>query len=166
MKKVFRILITLLILSLILLLNSCDIYKKASKTKTNLDLTEQIEIKTSRKGDTVRYEVPKITLKDTTIYTYNKQGTTLKTYFDKSGSVGSIDCFSSLIDEYRKENRILIESTKQKDSEKKEELNTTWILYGFIMIGVALIVFMILFFLYVKAQSASFKTILEKTSSK
>lgn len=161
MKRVFRFIICLLILSLLWLCNSCDIYKKSSKTKTDRDLTEQIETKTFRKGDTVRYEIPKVTLKDTTIYTYNRQGTTLKTVYNTQGQIQSIDCFSSAIEEFKKENRNLIESIKEKESEKKEEMNTDWIMYGFIMIGVVVMFALLLIFFYIKSQTASITTALQ-----
>jgi len=163
MKNLFRILWISLLLSLVMLLfNSCDIYKKASKTKTDSELTEQIETKTFRKGDTVRYEIPNVILKDTTIYTYNRQGTTLKTVYNTQGQIQSIDCFASAIEEIRNENRNLIQSIKQKDSEKKEEVNTTWILYGFIMIGIVLIVALLLAFFYIKSQTGAITNILNK----
>lgn len=123
------------ILILVLLFQSCDIYKQASKSKTDTDFKEQIETKTFRKGDTVTYLVPKISYKDTTIYTTNRQGTTLKTVYNTQGQIASIDCFASVIEEFKKENRELKEFIKEKDSEKKEEVNTTWILYGFAMIA-------------------------------
>lgn len=164
MKRLFRFILCLLILSLLWLCNSCDIYKKSDKTKTDRDLTEQIETKTFRKGDTVRYEIPNVILKDTTIYTYNRQGTTLKTVYNTQGQIQSIDCFSSAIEEFKKENRSLIESIKEKESEKKEEMNTDWIMYGFIMIGVVVMFVCLLFFFYIKSQTASITSVLEKLS--
>jgi len=124
------------ILVLTLMFQSCDIYKQSSKSKTDTDFKEQIETKTFRKGDTVTYLVPKITYKDTTIYTTNRQGTTLKTVYNTQGQIKSIDCFASVIEEFKKENRELKEFIKEKDSVKKEEVNTTWILYGFGMITI------------------------------
>lgn len=151
--KVYQVVLVWIVLAF--LMCSCDVYKKSAKTKTDRDLTEQIETKVFRKGDTVRYEIPNVVLKDTTIYTYNRQGTTLKTVYNSSGAVQSIDCFSSAIEEFKKENRNLIESIKEKESEKKEEVNTTWILYGFIMIGFVLVVALLLIFFYIKSQTSS-----------
>lgn len=162
MKLIIRILLIGLFIALFALgFISCDVYKKSDKTKTDSNLTEQIETKTFRKGDTVRYEIPNVILKDTTIYTYNRQGTTLKTVYNTQGQIQSIDCFSSAIEEFKKENRNLIESIKEKQSEKKEEMNTDWIMYGFIMIGVVLIVALLLMFFYVKSQTASITTALQ-----
>lgn len=152
----------LLLIGLILCLVSCDVYKKSDKTKTDRELTEQIETKTFRKGDTVTYEIPNVVLKDTTIYTYNRQGTTLKTVYNPQGQISSIDCFSSAIEEIKNENRILIESIKDKSSEKKEEVNTTWILYGFIMIGVVICFAFFLAYMYIKKNTAVVTSILQK----
>lgn len=160
MKKL-NVIYICLVYVLLFSMCSCDIYKKSDKTKTDRDLTEQIETKTFRKGDTVRYEIPKVILKDTTIYTYNRQGTTLKTVYNTQGQIKSIDCFSSAIEEFKKENRNLIESIKEKESEKKEEMNTDWIMYGFIMIGVVLIVALLLMFLYIKSQTSTITTALQ-----
>jgi hypothetical protein len=157
MKKVFMFFMFTTLLSL----TSCDIYKKSSKTKTETDLTEHIETKTFRKGDTVRYEIPNIVLKDTTIYTYNRQGTTLKTVYNSQGNVASIDCFSSAIEEFKNENRKLIQDIKEKDSEKKEEVNTTWILYGFIMIGVIMCFALLLGYFYIKSNTQTVTKALE-----
>ena len=130
---------------------SCDIQKEAVKIKTDTDFKENIETKTFRTGDTVTYEVPNVIFKDTTIYRKNTQGTILKTVYDKSGSISSIDCFASAIEEFKKENREFKESIKNKKSEKKEEINTTWILYGFIIIGVVLCFALLLGYFYIKS---------------
>lgn len=142
-----------LILILPFLFFSCDIYKKSSKTKTDTDFTEQIETKTFRKGDTVHYSVPNITFKDTAIYKKNIQGSTLKIVYDKQGNTSSIDCIASMYEESVKENRRLLQAIKDKDSEKKEEVNTTWIMYGFIMIGVVLLFAILMFYFYIKSLS-------------
>lgn len=151
LNTVFKILITALLFSLLMLCFSCDIYKKSDKTKTDTGFTENIETKTFRKGDTVTYEVPNVIFKDTIIYRKNTQGTILKTVYDKSGSIASIDCFASAIEEFKKENREFKESIKDKQSEKKEEVNTTWILYGFIMIGVIICFALLLGYFYIRS---------------
>lgn len=163
MKKIARILIILLLLSLIWLLNSCDIYKKAEKQKNDIDYTEQIQTVTKRIGDTVRYEVPVVRMKDTTIYTYNKQGTTLKTVY-LNGQVKNVECQTSAIEMLINENRRLSDQSKIKQEEKTEKVNTDWIMYCFIMIGVVLIVALVLIFFYIKSQTASITSVLEKLS--
>lgn len=150
-----------IILVLCMSMCSCDIYKKSDKTKNDVDFTEQITTSTKRIGDTVRYEVPVVRMKDTTIYTYNKQGTTLKTVY-LNGSVKEVECQTSAIELLINENRRLSDQSKEKHSEKKEEMNTDWIMYGFIMIGVVLIVALVLIFFYIKSQTASILSVLSK----
>lgn len=137
-------------LLILLIATSCDVMKEKSTAKSDTAATEQIETKTFRKGDTVTYIVPKVTLKDTTIYTYNRQGTTLKTVYDKSGQIASIDCFASAIEEIKKENRQFQQSLLNKEKDKSEKFNDTWILY--LMGGIVLIVVVALwlFYLYIK----------------
>lgn len=133
-------------LAIIILLSfsSCDIIKKSQKTKESTVATEEIETKTTRKGDTVTFIVPELkyrtTWRDTTIYTYSRQGTILKTSFDKSGQVTQIDCNSAPIEEMRKEIRSLEQQVKNKSKDKVEKVNTTFIIYGLIILGVVLIV--------------------------
>jgi len=137
-------------LLLLLLLTSCDIQKQATKSKSDTELKENIETITKRIGDTVRYEVPKITYRDTIIYTTNRQGTTLKTVYDNSGSISSIDCFASAIEEIKRENREFKESLKDKEKVKTEDFDSSFILY--IVIGIVILGMFGLFlaFLYLK----------------
>jgi len=151
LNTVFKILITALLFSLLMLFLSCDIQKEAAKTKTETGFKENIETKTYRKGDTVTYEVPNVIFKDTIVYRKNTQGTILKTVYDKSGSITSIDCFASAIEEFKKENREFKESIKDKESAKKEEMNTTWVLYGFIAIAVIICFALLLGYFYIRS---------------
>lgn len=132
------------VLILVLCLQSCDIKKRAIKNKTDRTLTEATETITKRKGDTVSYIVPKITYRDTTIYTVNRQGTTLKTVYDNTGNISQIDCMSSLIDLIERTNKRMDENIKSKDQQKEEKFDSIIILY--IMLGLALIVIVVAFF--------------------
>ncbi len=128
---------------------SCDIQKEASKTKTDTTFQEQIETQTFRKGDTVRYEIPKVIYKDTTIYRTNHQGTTIKTVYDQGGNIASIDCFASTIAEIRKENREFQQSLKEKDSKKTEDFDSSFLLYiiaGVAVIGILVLIVMFMYF--------------------
>lgn len=121
---------------------SCDIHKESQKSKTESssksDLQERIETWLKRKGDSVSYTVPqlkyRITWKDTIIYTVSKQGTVIKTYYGKDGQIYKIDCNAAAIDELRKEIRSLKQATdqatKDKKSEKTEQINPLFLLYG------------------------------------
>ena len=131
---------------LLLLFISCDIHKESQKTKTESNLQEQIEIKTIRKGDSISFIVPNIIYKDTIIYTVSRQGTVLKTYYDKSGKIYQVDCNSAAIDELRKEIRTLAQSSKNKSKDKTEKVNTQFLLYG--AIALVLIFALGLYLLY------------------
>lgn len=121
---------------ILLVLSSCNVQKKALKNKTDRQLTEQVETITKRKGDTVTYTVPKIVLKDTTIYTVNRQGTTLKTVYNKQGNISEIDCYTSMIEEVTKINRQLLEVIKEKNQEKQETFKPANFFYalGFVLL--------------------------------
>jgi len=150
-KQIYKILL------LSVLLFSCDIVKKSSKSKTDTLLKEQIETKTFRKGDTVTYEVPNVIFKDTTIYRKNIQGTVLKTVYDDSGRITQVDCFSSFIEEIRKENRELQQSIKDKESEKQEKADFGWLIYiviGFMFVGTVLgSLFLLLVYKYINKKT-------------
>lgn len=131
----------LLLVFILITLSSCAIKKNSSKTKTDRETKEQTEVIEKRKGDTVTYVIPKIKLKDTTIYTVNKQGTTLRTVYDSNSNISQIECFSSLIDVITKSNREVIETIKEKEKDKEEKASSSIVLY--LVIG-AIIVFAIL----------------------
>lgn len=161
-KKILHLLFWIFAIIMGLLLNSCDIQKEFSKYKSDTGFTENIESQTFRKGDTVHYEIPKVSYKDTTIYRTNQQGTTIKTVYDQSGNVASIDCFASAIAEIRKENREFQQSLKDKESKKTEKFNSSFFLY----LGGAIVILgifaLILFFIYVKKNTALLTTYLNK----
>jgi len=133
------------LLILLILLSSCKIQKDQGKTKSDIKETEQTETITKRKGDTVYYKVPKITYKDTTIYTVNKQGTTLRTVYNDNGNIDQIECFSSVIEEITRSNRELMEVIKEKSKTKEESLSGSIILYFFV--GLALLLFVFMYFM-------------------
>jgi len=164
MKTILRILLIALFLALFAMgFISCDVYKKSDKQKSDVDFTEQITTSTKRIGDTVRYEVPVVRMRDTTIYTYNKQGTTLKTVY-LNGSVKQVECQTSAIELLINENRRLSDQSKEKHSEKKEETNTTFFLYLFGAFMIIVCFTLLLVFWYIKSQTASITSVLEKLS--
>lgn len=141
-----------IILISILFLSSCDIVKKSAKTKSDTNFNEQIETKTYRKGDTVTYEVPNVIFKDTTIYRKNVQGTVLRLQYDNKGNMTNADCFSSFIEEIKKENREFQQSIKDKKKEKEEKANFDWLIY--LVSGIVIvIIFLGSFFLYLMYKS-------------
>ena len=127
------------------LLLSCSSARQVKKSDQSRAVTEQEETRTFRKGDTVTFQVPKITLKDTTIYTVNRQGTTLRTVYDGAGNISQIDCFASMIEEITRRNWELVEVIRDKEKQTETEINPITVLY--IMIGFALIIAVVLFIL-------------------
>lgn len=151
MPLIAKFLIALFFTAICIACFSCDIHKEAQKTKTDTSFNENIETKSFRKGDTVHYKIPRVTYKDTTIYTVNRQGTTIKTVYDQNGGLASIDCFASTIEEFKKENRNLQQYIKDKASEKTENFNPTFILY--IMGGIVVMFLILIFFLNKKIST-------------
>lgn len=151
MRKYFFLLPLILAIPFVFI--ACDVHKKAWKSKTDTALTEETETKTFRKGDTVHYEVPNVTLKDTTIYTYSRQGTTSKIVYDNQGNVSSVDCISAAIELYEKRRTELEQTEKNKAKEKTEEFDSNIVLYfvcGFVLI---LCFALYLLFVYVKNKT-------------
>lgn len=95
---------------ILLLFASCSVLKD----KKDIETTEQIQTKEFRKGDTVTFVVPNIKYKDTVIKTVSRQGTILKTHYDKSGQISNIDCISSEIELLRSELRTMTDNSKEK----------------------------------------------------
>ena len=141
---------------------SCDVQKISNKLKDSSDYKENTEIKTFRKGDTVSFEIPNIKFKDTTIYRTNRQGTTIKTIYDNQGTVKSIDCYASRIEELTRQNIEYQKSLKEKQSAKTEEFNTDWILYIVIGIVVIFAIALLLMFLYIKKNTAVISALISK----
>lgn len=131
----------LLVIGLVLFLSSCKVLKKTNKRKEDSTATEQIIQKTFRKGDTVTYKVPNVILKDTTIYTYNRVGSTVVTRFDKEGKVDSVACIASALEEFSKINRELVRAISEKDREVERD-STGWIWAAF---GAFALVFLVCF---------------------
>lgn len=155
MKKLIYVLVLLICFS-------CDIMKQSTKSKGETSATENIETITKRKGDTVSLVVPKITYRDTTIYTVNRQGTTLKTVYDERGKISNIDCFASAIEEMNKTNRQFFEQWKEKDKTKEEKFDSSFILY--IVGGVVILGAIALFLMYktINRNSKAIELILNK----
>jgi uncharacterized membrane protein len=129
----------ILILILLFFLFSCGIKKESAKEKKDIETSERIETNEVRKGDTVTYIVPNVIYKDTVITTISRQGTILKTYYDKQGNISKSDCISSEIDLLRLELRNTIDKSKIKESVKEESFLKNpliWIVLALIIIVV------------------------------
>jgi len=135
---------------ILLLLVSCDVTKKATKTKTDRDLTEIIKTTSKRVGDTVSYTVPKIVLKDTTIYTVNRVGTRIETRYNKDGNIDLINCMASSIDEMKEENRRMLEIIKDKEKSKEENFDSGALIGVVSIIGAVFLLCVFLMIKYIK----------------
>jgi magnesium-transporting ATPase (P-type) len=166
MKTILRFLFMIGILLLgLVILNSCDIQKKSLKNKTDRQLSEITETKVFRKGDTVRYIVPKITYKDTTIVKKNYvTGTTQVVRYNEVGQVSGVECISGAIEEFTKSNKLLIEAIKQKDNASEHNFDSKVIIY--FMLGLALIVAITLFIVFknLSSQAKAITEILKKVN--
>ncbi len=152
----------ILILSFLLLF-SCDIQKKAIKNKEDRILKEQTEIITKRVGDTVSYFVPKIIYKDTTIVKTNYvTGTTQRLRYNSQGQIDLAECISGAIEEITRSNKELIETIKQKDQEKEENFDSSFMLY--IVMGVVIVILISGFFAYktINKNASTIANILNK----
>jgi uncharacterized membrane protein len=167
LKTIFKVLVTLLVLSFIFLLTSCDIQKNATKSKSDTSLKDDLETKRFRSGDSVSYRPRqgRIIFKDTTIYRYSKQNTVLQTIYDKDGNIRDINCYAAQIEELTRRNFQLEQATKEKDKAKTENFDSTFIFY--IMGGVVLIVFFALFlmYLYMKKNTGVLTAAIAKITS-
>lgn len=159
-----KILLGLIAFVFLLMFASCDIYKQSQKNKSDTNFSENTEKKTFRKGDTVHFSIPKVTLKDTTIYRTNYQGTTIKTIYDQNGNVTSIDCYASRIEELTRSNIQYKNALKEKNATKEEKFNTTWILYFMIGIVIILVVALFLMYKFFDKKTAAITDIIQKSS--
>ena len=132
---------------------SCGLTKRVNKKEVDTTEKEEITQQTKREGDTVTFFVPKMILKDTTIYTVNRVGTRIETRYDTLGRIDRIDCMSSAIEELTKiiREKETNESEKQKDEEFV--MDKTFVIVGGI-------VFLIIFagvFIYFATQISGIK---------
>jgi len=134
---------------------SCDVSKSVQKSAASKTLDENIERITRRAGDTVVYKT-QLHLKDTTIYTINRQGTTLKTVYDTQGNVSSIDCYASALETMERIQRNLQEQQSDKQKQETAAFDATFILY---IVGGLVVVVCFGFLLVFKTINSNSKAI-------
>ena len=122
---------------------SCKIMKTKDSKDEDISMVRTETRAVTRAGDTVFYQVPNITFKDTTVYTYNRQGTTLKTVYDDKGDIARIECMASRIEELTRITEALTKSLSEKKKEKVEE--SKGINLNFIVLGVTVIAAVLLY---------------------
>lgn len=140
-------LLNIILFSGLFLAISCDVTKSAAKSKTDTNIKSGEETRLFRKGDSVSYR-PNIKFKDTTIYRVTKNNTRLETVYDSNGEIRDINCYTDKIEELTKRNFELEQQTKEKESTKKEEFDSSFILYiicGVVVLGMFGMFLMFLF---------------------
>lgn len=153
----------IVLISGLFLVISCDITKSASKTKLDTSLKDDLETKRLRKGDSVGYYPDRnIILKDTTIYRVSKENTVLRTVYDSSGNISSVECTAAQIEELTRRNILLEQEVKQKDSTKEENFDSSFILYIIIGIVVLGMFAMILMFVLINKNTKAVTTVLQQ----
>lgn len=132
----------LILIVILFSLFSCDVQKKAIKNKTDRQLTEQIETKTYRPGDTISIDIPNIKLKDTVIervsYKYKTPSIARVTY-DENGNI-KVECLQAQIEETNRINRQLLEVIKDKNQEKTETFKPQHFFYAIAVIVVLVLI--------------------------
>ncbi|WP_310381856.1 hypothetical protein [Flavobacterium sp.] len=157
-----HILLWLFAIAIGLLLNSCDVMKTSEKSKSDTSLKDSFEQRSFRKGDSVSFRPGKTVFKDTTIYRITKNNTRLETVYDSNGNIRDINCYTDKIEELTRRNIALDQSLKEKQSTKKEEFDSTFILYiigGVVVLGMFALFLM---FLYIKKNTAVVTQFLNK----
>ena len=112
-NKIFIILISLMFCNCE---STKSIFRKKDKTETNKETKETGLISSKRDADTLKYVLPNIKYKDTTIYVKdykNPNSNTLRIKYDNAGNQKAIDCISNEINELKS---YIIET---KENEKK-----------------------------------------------
>jgi hypothetical protein len=133
-----------LILIFIVVFSSCKVTKDVDRKKEDRQLTETTTLTTKRLGDTVRYEIPKIVMKDTIIYKKNYvTGTTQVVRYNEDGKITWVECQSGFIEVIQENNRILIENINSMNKQKDVEIPSSIFIYFFIGLG---LFFLIVFF--------------------
>lgn len=144
-NKIFIILISLMFCNCE---STKSIFRKKDKTETNKETKETVLISSKRDGDTLKYVLPNIKYKDTTIYVKdykNPNSNTLRIKYDNAGNQKAIDCISNEINELKS---YIIESkenekkhVKTSDKEKQTVFSSLNILYIFIGLAFLLVVY-------------------------
>ena len=141
----------LILIIVLITFYGCKTTKDVNRNKEDRNLTESSKTITTRIGDTVRYVVPKIVLKDTVITVKNyKTGTTQILRYGSEGKLTSAECLSGVIEVIQENNRILIENINSLNKQKQTEIPTSTILYFFIGFALFIVIIMFVFFKYIK----------------
>lgn len=134
------------ILLFLALLSGCKASKEVSKQYTAKTSKETLLTKSKRQGDSISVVIPSIKYKDTTIYSYNRVGTQLITRYGSNGEL-DVKCIESSVDEFKLAVKELKEESKQKEKTETTETKDTFIIGGFVLVG------LVLFYLIYRIES-------------
>jgi hypothetical protein len=141
----------ILLLFLAALSYSCTSVRDLVRDKGETVTNELKETSFERIGDTVRYEIPKLVYKDTTITRKNYvTGTTQVIKFDKEGDVSYTECISGLISIIERYEKNIREEKNLKELESKKGISPSIVLY--FMIGLLIVIIGLLFYKRVVAR--------------
>ena len=139
------------VLAILSTFNGCKSTKDVNRQDEKRNLTENTKTTTTRIGDTVRYIVPNIILKDTVITTKNyKTGTTQILRYNDEGKLTSAECLSGVITIIEENNRILIENINSLNKHKETEISGSVFIYFFIGLALFFIIIFLVFFAVLK----------------
>ena len=145
MKNLFIVLIILSVFT------ACKTTKDVNRQDEDRTLTENSKTITTRVGDTVRYVVPNIILRDTTITVKNyKTGTTQILKYNDEGKLTSAECLSGVIQIIEENNRILIENINNMNKHKETEISASIFIYFFIGLALFFVIIFLVFFAVLK----------------
>jgi len=142
----------ILLLSFLIILSGCKSTKDVNRQDEDRTVTENSKTITTRIGDTVRYEIPKVIMRDTTIYKKNYiTGTTQVVKYNSEGKITWVECQSGLIKIIEENNRILIENINNMNKHKETEIPSSVFIYFFVGLALFLIIVLgVAFFLFKK----------------
>ena len=129
----------------------CKSTKDVSRQDEDRTVTETSKTITTRIGDTVRYEIPKVILRDTTIYKKNYvTGTTQVVRYNNDGKITWVECQSGMIEIMQENNRILIENINNMQKHKETEIPASTLIYFFVGLALFLVIVLGVAFLFLK----------------
>jgi len=140
-----------ILIIILIAFTGCKSTKDVSRQDEDRAVTETSKTITTRIGDTVRYEIPKVILRDTTIYKKNYvTGTTQVVRYNNDGKITWVECQSGMIEIMQENNRILIENINNMQKHKETEIPASTLIYFFVGLSLFLVIVLGVAFLFLK----------------
>ena len=140
-----------ILIFILIAFTGCKSTKDVQRQDEDRTLTETSKTITTRIGDTVRYEIPKVVLRDTTIFKKNYvTGTTQVVRYNNDGKITWVECQSGMIEIMQENNRILIENINNMQKHKETEIPASTFIYFFIGLALFLVIVLGVAFLFLK----------------